>query len=72
MSRVVLFCFDLTLPEDFVPTAEDGEVESFFTWGLGEIGRSMDPGCRDPIKPNCYLGEHYERGDLSIALPFLA
>jgi len=57
MSRVVLFCFDLTLPGDFVPTAVDGEVESFFTWSLEEIGASMDPEYNNPIKPNCYLGE---------------
>lgn len=54
MNRVVLFCYDLTLPGDFVPSASDGEVESFFTWGLEEIGRSMDPQYDDPIKPNCY------------------
>ncbi|KAL7553037.1 hypothetical protein ACHAWF_017171 [Thalassiosira exigua] len=54
MSRVVLFCFDLLLPKDFVPTANDGEVENFFTWGLEDIGRSMAPEYDDPIKPNCY------------------
>jgi 8-oxo-dGTP pyrophosphatase MutT (NUDIX family) len=57
MNRVVLFCFDLSLPEDFVPHANDGEVESFFKWGLDDIARSMDPNCDDPIKPNCYPGK---------------
>lgn len=28
-KRDVLFCYDLKLPADFVPTNEDGEVESF-------------------------------------------
>ncbi|KAG6411209.1 hypothetical protein SASPL_129287 [Salvia splendens] len=28
-NRDVLFCYDLKLPEDFLPTNEDGEVESF-------------------------------------------
>jgi 8-oxo-dGTP pyrophosphatase MutT (NUDIX family) len=55
MNRVVLFCFDLELPNDFVPHANDGEVESFFKWNLDEIAKSMDPECNDPIKPNCYL-----------------
>lgn len=55
MSRVVLFCFDLELPNDFVPNANDGEVESFFKWNLKQIAKSMDPACNDPIKPNCYL-----------------
>lgn len=54
MNRVVLFCFDLKLPKDFVPTANDGEVESFFTWSLEEIAESMNPEYDDPIKPNCY------------------
>jgi isopentenyldiphosphate isomerase len=54
MSRVVLFCFDLMLPSDFVPNANDGEVEEFFTWSLEEIAQSMHPKYHDPIKPNCY------------------
>ena len=54
MSRVVLFCFDLMLPSDFIPTANDGEVESFFTWSLEDIAQSMHPDYHDPIKPNCY------------------
>ncbi|WP_249211265.1 NUDIX domain-containing protein [Gluconobacter cerinus] len=29
LRRDVLHCYDLILPEDFVPVAEDGEVESF-------------------------------------------
>lgn len=54
MSRVVLFCFDLMLPSDFIPTANDGEVESFFTWSLEDIAQSMNPNYPDPIKTNCY------------------
>ena len=57
MNRVVLFCFDLELPANFSPTANDGEVENFFTWALDDIAQSMDPKCHDPIKPNCYLGK---------------
>ena len=57
MSRVVLFCFDLVLPSDFVPVANDGEVESFVTWSLEDVGRAMDPEYDDPIKPNCYPGK---------------
>ena len=57
VSRCVLFCYDLVLPGDFIPKANDGEVESFFTWSLEEILRSMDPEFDDPIKPNCYVGE---------------
>ncbi len=57
IHRVVLFCFDLYLPQDFVPKAVDGEVDSFFLWDLNDIVKSMDPECTDPIKPNCYPGE---------------
>ena len=57
MNRVVLFCFDLTLPQDFVPKVNDGEVDSFFQWTLKDIAKSMDPQYDDPIKPNCYPGK---------------
>ena len=57
MSRMVLFCFDLLLLSDFVPTANDGEVESFVMWSLEDVGRAMDPEYDDPIKPNCYPGK---------------
>lgn len=57
MSRVVLFCFDLILPNDFVPTAHDGEVDYFFQWEMRDIAKSMDPKYEDPIKPNCYPGK---------------
>ena len=55
INRVVLFNFDLELPSDFLPQANDGEVESFFKWTLKDIAQSMNPECDDPIKPNCYL-----------------
>ena len=57
MNRVVLFCYDLVLPTDFVPTVVDGEVESFFTWSMEELCESLDPSFGDPMKPNCYPGE---------------
>lgn len=55
LNRVVLFTFDLLLPIDFTPRANDGEVEDFFKWRLQDIGNSMDPDYPDPIKPNCYV-----------------
>ena len=55
VNRVVLFCFDLDLPSNFVPRVVDGEVESFFTWSMEEVALSMHPDYHDPIKPNCYL-----------------
>ena len=56
ISRVVLFNFDLYLPEDFVPTPTDGEVQEFQLWNINQIKQSMSPTtCKDPIKPNCYV-----------------
>jgi len=39
LRRDVLFCYDLDIPEDCVPQAADGEVESFELW---PIGRALD------------------------------
>jgi hypothetical protein len=33
----VVFCFDLALPADFVPQPDDGEVEEFFLWPMGQV-----------------------------------
>jgi 8-oxo-dGTP pyrophosphatase MutT (NUDIX family) len=33
----VLFCYDLVLPDDFVPRNTDGEVESFALWPIEEV-----------------------------------
>ena len=55
ISRVVLFNFDLYLPEEFVPTPTDGEVQEFQLWNINQIKQSMSPSCKDPIKPNCYV-----------------
>jgi len=55
ISSVVLFCYDLYLPDDFIPKAVDGEVHEFFLWSVDELKESMRPDYHDPIKPNCYL-----------------
>ena len=65
VNRVVLFCYDLVLPKDFVPRAVDGEVENFFTWSMEDVCGSMDPAYVDPLKPNCYPGELCARHDMS-------
>jgi len=54
VSRVVLFCYDLNLPESFTPKVVDGEVEEFFLWDLEQVKESMGREYPDPIKPNCY------------------
>jgi hypothetical protein len=37
LRRDILYCYDLTLPEDFVPAATDGEVEAFERWPISRV-----------------------------------
>ena len=37
IKRDLLFCYDLILPEDFVPCNKDGEVESFFKKSFSKV-----------------------------------
>jgi hypothetical protein len=37
LRRDVLHCYDLELPEDFVPQAADGEVEAFELWPIARV-----------------------------------
>ena len=55
VTRALLFNYDLSLPQDFIPKVVDGEVEEFFVWSIEEIIESMKKEYEDPIKPNCYL-----------------
>jgi hypothetical protein len=55
LRRDCLFCFDLELPEGFIPTPADGEVEGFelhtVEWVLNKVIEGGDGG----YKPNCNL-----------------
>ena len=48
-----MFCFDLELPESFVPAAADGEVEAFYLWPIEKVAETV----RDSFdfKFNCNL-----------------
>jgi hypothetical protein len=37
LRRDLLYCYDLLLPEDFIPRAADGEVEAFFLWPIARV-----------------------------------
>lgn len=37
LRRDVLHCYDLELPDNFIPTAADGEVESFELWPINSV-----------------------------------
>lgn len=54
VKRDVLFCYDLELPEDFTPVANDGEVESFDLWDIERVIDSLASES-DDWKPNVAL-----------------
>eukprot|EP00879_Flechtneria_rotunda_P013380 GHRR01013970.1.p1 GENE.GHRR01013970.1~~GHRR01013970.1.p1 ORF type:complete len:379 (+),score=64.49 GHRR01013970.1:372-1508(+) len=49
----VLFCYDLQLPEDFVPKPQDGEVEDFMLWDLDKVALIISSS--EEYKPNVNL-----------------
>ncbi|CAK0817349.1 unnamed protein product [Prorocentrum cordatum] len=54
VKRDVIFCYDLILPESFVPAASDGEVESFELWSIAKVIESIAD-VNDHWKPNVAL-----------------
>ena len=55
LKRDTLFCFDLELPIDFVPTPVDGEVESFELQPIDWVVNKLVEGGSAGYKPNCNL-----------------
>lgn len=41
LRRDLLHCYDLALPETFVPRAADGEVEAFELWPIGRVMQTV-------------------------------
>ena len=41
LRRDLLHCYDLDLPEDFVPQAADGEVAAFELWPIGRVQETV-------------------------------
>ncbi|OUZ99705.1 NUDIX hydrolase domain [Macleaya cordata] len=52
-KRDVLFCYDLKLPANFMPTNEDGEVESFKLIPVTDVANIIRR--TEFFKPNCCL-----------------
>ncbi|XP_073140667.1 nudix hydrolase 20, chloroplastic-like isoform X2 [Henckelia pumila] len=52
-KRDVLFCYDLKLPDDFIPTNEDEEVESFKLVPVTQVANIIRS--TDYFKANCNL-----------------
>ena len=55
LKRDALFCYDIELPIDFVPTPVDGEVESFELKSLEDVLDKVVQGGSAGYKPNCNL-----------------
>ncbi|KAJ9508197.1 hypothetical protein QJQ45_021551 [Haematococcus lacustris] len=49
----VLFVYDLELPEDFAPQAQDGEVEQFMLWPVSKVAEVVSN--TTEFKTNCNL-----------------
>jgi len=48
-----LFCYDLEMPEDFVPNSTDGEIEKFMLWPIEHVAAIVRD--TDDFKLNCNL-----------------
>lgn len=55
LKRDVLFCFDLKLPDDFKPVANDGEVDEFYRLPLEDVLDIVARSEGDVYKDNCNL-----------------
>ena len=53
LRRDLLYCYDLDLPEDFMPQPSDGEVEAFELWPIGRAVEAVRDG--DSFKFNVSL-----------------
>jgi isopentenyldiphosphate isomerase len=49
----VIYCYDLSLPEDFTPRNQDREVEDFYLWSLPQVAETVRETAR--FKLNCNL-----------------
>ncbi len=49
----VIFCYDLELPREFVPTSTDGSVESFHLWPVEKVAEVVRD--TEEVKANCNL-----------------
>ena len=56
LSRETLFCYDLKLPHDFTPRAEDKEVEEFTLLSMDSVVEiALGTSKLGIVKPNCTL-----------------
>lgn len=48
-----MYCYDLELPDDFIPHCTDGEVDAFHLWPLERVAQQVHDS--DEVKLNCNL-----------------
>jgi len=53
LKRDILYCYDLELPDSFIPICQDGEVESFERLPINDVLTIIDT--TDDFKYNCNL-----------------
>jgi hypothetical protein len=54
-------CYDLFVPEDFVPRAADGEVEEFFLWPIERVVETVRETDRFKFNVNLVLVDLFRR-----------
>ena len=61
LRRDLLHCYDLELPESFVPSAADGEVESFELWPIARAVERVRASDDFKFNVNLVLIDLFER-----------
>ena len=65
LRRDLLHCYDLFVPEDFVPHAADGEVEEFFLWPVERVLETVRETDRFKFNVNLVLIDLFRRNGVS-------
>jgi thiamine pyrophosphokinase len=61
LRRDLLYCYDLDLPEDFLPRAADGEVEAFELWPIDRVVPTVRDGDAFKFNVNLVLIDLFQR-----------
>lgn len=70
LRREIMFVFDLKLPEDFIPTPQDGEVEEFYRWPMSKVLQVRHNLCL--FLPSTKLPKHRKHAlERDVTCPFL-
>jgi hypothetical protein len=64
LRRDLLYCYDLDLPEDFIPRPSDGEVEAFELWPIGQAVEAVRDGDNFKFNVNLVLIDLFLRQGL--------